>query len=277
MGQNNICKPLGSGADPCMKGANETVCVHTKKVYDSCKDKDCEENLRVWLTREGQCVLDRAVSVRSRGTELLCVYIDVEPVTFNRGFYTVEAKYFYKVCADVYCGAGRPTEVCGLATFVKRVMLFGSEGNAKIFTSNSDGCCTLRTNMPTAVVETVEPIVLDMKLVETCGCNFCDNCCCDVPSIVCDCFDDEIATSDGEKRLYVTLGQFSIIRLERDSQLLLPAYDFCIPEKECSCSSDESPCELFDRICFPTEEFFPGSIGSGTGVGGCVPHKDGCC
>ena len=35
-------------------------------------------------------------------------------------------------------------------------------------------------------------------------------------------------------RLYVTLGQFSIIRMERDTQLLIPAYDYCLPEKECS-------------------------------------------
>lgn len=39
MGQNNICKPLGCPCPPdngCGKGASETVCVHTKKVYDSC-------------------------------------------------------------------------------------------------------------------------------------------------------------------------------------------------------------------------------------------------
>ena len=270
MGQNNMYKPLGSCApDPGVKGASETVCVHTKKVYDSCKDKDCQENLRVWLTRESQMVLDRAISVKPRSAELLWVYIDVEPVTFNRGFYTVDVKYFYRITAEAFCGVGRPTDICGLATFSKRVMLFGSEGNAKIFSSTAalnsrDAQHIMRTNMPTAVVETVEPIVLDMKLVETCNCNFPDNGCCDVPTAICECFDDDVVTSDGEKRLYVTLGQFSIIRLERDSQLLMPAYDFCIPEKECSCSSDENPCDLFSRIGFPTEEFFPSSRSFGT-------------
>ncbi len=252
MGQNT-CKPLGS-TDAC-KSTTEAVCVHTKKIYDSCKDKDCEENLRVWLTRESQCVLDRATGVKPRSAELLTVAIDVEPVAFNRGYYAVNARYFYKVCAEVACGVGRPVEISGVATFSKRAMLYGGEGSAKIFTSElSDGA--LRTNMPTAVVETVEPIVLDIKLVEVCGCGFTDACC-DLPTIVCDCFDDEIMTQDGEKRLYVTLGQFSLIRLERDSQLLIPAYDFCVPDKECSCSSEESPCDLFGRICFPTEEFFP--------------------
>ncbi len=269
MGQNNICKPLGAYAsDPGKGGACETVCIHTKKVYDSCRDKDCEEDLRVWPTRESQAVLDRAVSVKARSAELLNVYIDVEPVTFNRGFYTIDVKYFYRVTADAYCGTGRPAEICGLASYSKRVMLFGSEGSAKIFTSTAaqndrDAQHIMRTNMPTAVVETVEPIVLDLRLVETCGCPEPDHCCCDVPRAVCECFDDEVTSSDGEKRLYVTLGQFSIIRLERDSQLLMPAYDFCIPEKECSCSSDESPCDLFSRIAFPTDEFFPVSRGFG--------------
>ena len=61
-------------------------------------------------------------------------------------------------------------------------------------------------------------------------------------------------------RLYVTLGQFSIIRLERDTQLLMPVYDYCMPEKECDCGSDcsqEDPCEVFRQVKFPVDEFFP--------------------
>ena len=59
------------------------------------------------------------------------------------------------------------------------------------------------------------------------------------------------------RRVYVTLGQFSIIRLERDSQLLIPAYDYCMPSKECTSSSEEDPCSIFRQVQFPTEEFFP--------------------
>ena len=28
----------------------EAVCVHTRKIYDSCRDKDCAEDLRVYPT-----------------------------------------------------------------------------------------------------------------------------------------------------------------------------------------------------------------------------------
>ena len=63
------------------------------------------------------------------------------------------------------------------------------------------------------------------------------------------------------KRLYVTIGQFGIIRLERDSQLLIPSYDYCLPQKECSCSENDDPCETFSCISFPVGEFFPGAEG----------------
>ena len=47
--------------------------------------------------------------------------------------------------------------------------------------------------------------------------------------------------------------------MERASQIMIPAYDFCIPDKESSRSdtSTEDPCSLFQKIKFPTDEFFP--------------------
>ena len=41
--------------------------------------------------------------------------------------------------------------------------------------------------------------------------------------------------------------------------MLIPAYDFCIPEKECVTTSD-NPCEMFSRLEFPTNEFFPPTV-----------------
>ena len=56
--------------------------------------------------------------------------------------------------------------------------------------------------------------------------------------------------------LYTSIGLFIIVQMVRNVQMLIPAYDFCVPEKECVASSD-NPCELFRRIDFPTSEFFP--------------------
>ena len=93
----------------------EAVCIHTKKIYDSCRDKDCIEDLRFYPTQSSQCAIDRAISIKAGTAELLYVYIDVEPVGFNRGFYTVDVRYFYRVTADAFVGAARPVEICGLA------------------------------------------------------------------------------------------------------------------------------------------------------------------
>ena len=81
--------------------------------------------------------------------------------------------------ADAFVGAARPVEICGLAVFDKRVILFGSEGNAKIFSSEAvfdglDEQNIRKSNLPTAVVEAVDPIVLNMKLVDVCECRPCD-------------------------------------------------------------------------------------------------------
>lgn len=142
--------------DRCIR---EAVCIHTKKNFDSCKDKDCIEDLRVYPTCGSQEVLDRALSVKAGTAELLYAYIDVEPVGFNRGFYTVDVRYFYRITADAFIGAARPIEVCGLAVFDKRAILFGSEGGAKSFSSDSPSVCSCQdlmgSSLPTAHVEAI--------------------------------------------------------------------------------------------------------------------------
>ena len=66
----------------------EAVCIDTRKIFDACKDKDCIEDLRFYPTQDSQCAIDRAVSIKAGKAELLYAYIDVEPIGFNRGFYT---------------------------------------------------------------------------------------------------------------------------------------------------------------------------------------------
>ena len=50
----------------------EAVCIHTRKIFDACRDKDCVEDLRVYPTVSSQTKLDSALSVRPRSAELLC-------------------------------------------------------------------------------------------------------------------------------------------------------------------------------------------------------------
>lgn len=99
---------------------------------------------------------------------------------------------------------------------------------------------------------------MDARIVDCCSQRECDCDLCEVPSFVNSCFDGELSCGDDNRRIYVTLGQFSIVRLERDAQLLVPVYNYCIPDKECTCGDKkEDPCGVFKNIHFPMEEFFP--------------------
>lgn len=243
----------------------EAVCIHTDKIYDQCRDKDCLEDLRVYLMPCGQEIVDKAINVKIRKAEIIWVFSDIEPVPFNRGYYTIDLKYFFKITLDAFTGVGRPFMVEGLATFDKKVILFGSEGSARIYSSKYtndalDAQGWKKTNMPKAAIEVVDPIALSAKVVDV---N--DKCChgyddadlSAIPSEVCNIFEDHLIFGGDRKRVFVTIGVFSIVKLERNVQLLIPAYDFCIPEKECIAASDDNPCELFERIDFPIDEFFP--------------------
>ena len=233
----------------------EAVCVNTKKIFDSCRDKDCVDDLRVYPTITSQSYIENAISIRPRSAQLLHMDVSVEPISFNRGYFTVDCTYFYRVIGETF-PAG---QICtGLAIFDKRVMLFGSEGNVKTFSSNAAPAFAPTNELPVAVVHSVDPICLHCKLVES-------ECLIPseleqrgIPRFITEAYDDALVMTDTAKRWYATIGQFSIIRLERDTQLVIPAYDYSVPEKECpGVSCDEDPCMLFSRIRFPLEEFFP--------------------
>lgn len=248
-------------------GCKEQVCIQTDKIYDSCRSKECIECMRVYLTETGQEIVDRAIDVKCRKAEVIWVFSDVEKMPFNSGYYTVDLNFFFRITLDVYTGISRPVMVEGVATFNKKVVLFGSEGSAKIFTSkfkedSFDPQLWQKTNMPKAVVEVVDPVCLGAKLSDSqdncCKFNDCDLDVCNIPDCVCRIFEDRFVNCrDTQKRVYISIGLFSIIKLERNVQLLIPAYDFCIPEKECVTSSPDDPCEIFENVSFPVNEFFP--------------------
>ena len=249
---------LGAAGAGCFK---EAVCIDAGRIYDSCSDKDCLENLQVYFTDCAQPLVDAASSIKIRKTEVLNVFIDVETVPFNRGFYSVDLTFFFKICADVFCSPlAPPTPLVGLATFSKKVILYGSEGNVKSFSSEFQGFetnqeeCSDKKNLPIANVQVVDPICLSYKICE------CPDVCFEqvvpVPQSISCRFDGDFCCVTPTKKVYITLGLFSIVQLERSVQLLIPAYDFCVPDKE-SVTTTDNPCELFKKIKFPTNEFFP--------------------
>ena len=45
--------------------------------------------------------------------------------------------------------------------------------------------------------------------------------------------------------------------VQRKVQLLVPSYEFSVPEKECTPCETEDPCCLFGKLRFPVDQFFP--------------------
>ena len=241
-------------------GVQEAVCIHTRKVMDSCRDKDCLEDLQFFPSAASTDVLSTAVALKGGCSELLYVLVNVQPVCFKRGYYTIDMRYYYRVTLQAYQSTSvRGTEVEGLCVFDKRCILFGSEGGSKVFTS-LDTCLAgdsyAGEALPIAVVEAVDPIVLSSRLQEGSPVSTLT----EVPACVSEAFATPIELNPTSPQVLITLGQFSIIRLERETELLIPVYDYCIPEKECCCGGGVTPCdpcEMFRCVEFPVDDFFP--------------------
>ena len=91
-------------------------------------------------------------------------------------------------------------------------------------------------------MQVVEPIVLETRIGTVC------------------CNDDMCENKCQKKRTVImTLGLFSVVELTRPVTIMVPCYEYSIPKKECRCERD-TPCDIFDKIKFPTEEFSPSAI-----------------
>ncbi len=249
----------------------DTVCIDTYRILDSCRDKDCFENVRVFLTECGEEMLQRGVPIRAKTARIARAYIDIDPVPFNRGFYQLTVKLYIRIICEVCVSPGNVREFDGIAVVEKKVILFGSEGNVSVFKSetgcsgfchNSNGC-KKSNNLPIAVLETVDPIILDSKVVEPSCCKCCVTGCEDIPHDVC-AYLGENLVDGGHSKLVVTLGLFSVVRIERPSQYVINATEYCVPDKQCFEAEDSDPCKLFRSMDFPTAEFCPPHLGTVT-------------
>ena len=114
----------------------EPVCIDAQRVYDSCSDKDCLKDLRVYFSDYNQELIDNAVNVRIKDADVITVYVDTEPVPFHRGFYSIDITIFFNVCLDVFMTPGSsPQTVTGMSVYSKKAILYGSEGSVRTFSS----------------------------------------------------------------------------------------------------------------------------------------------
>ena len=235
----------------------EAVCIDAMRIYDSCSDKDCIEDIRVLFGAAQQGMVDSATNVRIKDVSVLTVYLDLQPIPFNRGFYSVDMTFFFDVTCELFGGpTSCPVPVSGVSVFNKKVILYGSEGNVKMFSSGDCGeGIDLQDSrvLPKATVQVAEPIALSARL---CGPLATCEPYCRIPESISALYGGPLETAPQRNNVYATIGLFTIVQIARGVQMMVPAYDFCIPEKECVTSGDD-PCDLFQRIEFPTDAFFP--------------------
>ncbi len=241
-----------------------TVCIDTNVVLDCCKDRDCFEDVRVYLCEDGEQMLASGTNIRTKYAKTLWAFVGVEEVPFNCGFYRITVRYYIEVGFEGCVGIGKSKCFNGLVVLQKEVVLYGGEGRAISFSSDPENnYCSIgntdnmTTNDPIAIVETVEPIILGSKVIDcSCPCTPCCDCCSEIPDVVSNYFNGTFNTVDTGHNLYVSLGIFSVIRVERPTQLLIQATDYSVPDKECPpAQSNENPCAMFKTMAFPSSQF----------------------
>ncbi len=244
---------------------NDTVCIEVNRILDSCRDRDCFEDVKVFLTDFGNDIVEHTTNIRAKSACVSSTYIGIDPVKFNRGFYSVTIKFYIKVTFEACLCGGRSQEFEGIAVLEKRVILYGSESSVSIFKSNPDAddycavpepCCSAK-NVPTAIVEVVEPIILNSKVrepEEPCSCCCC--CCNDIPASILGNLGGSLNEGEG-RYITVSLGIFSVVRIVRPAQYIVHGNEYCIPDKECISPEEDNPCAIFKSMAFPTNEFCP--------------------
>ena len=235
----------------------EAVCIDAMRVFDSCSSQDCLEALELTFDTTSQTTINGAQYIKCKCIEITGCSFVIDHVPFNRGFYTVDVTYNFRAEIEAYSSVSEPPVIVyGTCTASKRVILFGSDGSTQRFMSNSTalpalpapttGCaaCCDNGTLPVAGVSIAPPMCLDADLT---------------------------ITGEGETQtgtVTVTVGIFAIIQLMRPVPILIPAYDYGVPEADCPTESD-TPCELFAKIQFPTSEFFPQGLDTEQSQCGC--------
>lgn len=245
-------------------GFKDAVTIEAERIFDSCSDRDCLEDLEVTFSDyESTQLVNEATYAKAKCVEVTSVYFQVEPIPFNCGFFSVDLTYTFAVTIELAANAAAPVQtVVGTACFTKKVILYGSDGGTKYFTSfnngvvNVNGCNAGSTaSLPKASVAVADPILLNLCLQCVPAYSACTDITC-----------NESITIPSRKIICVTIGLFSIISLSRTVPVMVPAFNYEVPCKDCSSPSGttETPCELFEKIRFPSNEFFPKSLEEAT-------------
>ncbi len=262
-----MIQKCSTGANNCTNPCDDDIfCIDTNRIYDSSRAQDCLDSLRVALPPGVAEKLRCCSNLKIKDVKVIWAQITTDEVPFNCGYFQINVRYYFYVCFGCCCD-NCPVDFEGLAIAEKCVVLYGGEGNVSIFSSNiTDEVCpstclssvVAGTNRPKVVVEIASPVALNICLTEnTCPVPF-PNEYNAIPDSILALFENGLDTSSNAcVSLYVSIGIFALIRIERPTQLIVPACDFCIPDADKSPVSQCDPCSLFCSTPFPISEFYP--------------------
>ena len=88
MAENRFpCSPRASG---------DTVCIETNRILDSCRDRDCYEKVRVYLSDYGNELLERTGAIRAKSAKLMDGNGQIIPMQVEG------TRAFCRVCLPIY-------------------------------------------------------------------------------------------------------------------------------------------------------------------------------
>lgn len=222
----------------CVRAAarnTRAATIMASRALDSRRDRDCMEDLQVYFSAEDQAIVDAAVRVQPVSVAVSDVVISVEPTRLSAGCYTADYTYYFAVTLTVYNADDVATPVAGQAYSTKRCVLYGGQGGVQTFSSGG----AFSGSAPVATVQVSAPVFL-----RACLCPRDDEACCEEAPA---------------QRVFVTLGVFSVISLERPVQIAVPVYRCNVPTAQCATgrAPEEDPCAAFRAMEFPISDFCP--------------------
>ena len=263
-----MIQKCSSGANKCPDSCGGDIfCIDTNRIYDSSRAQDCLDSLRVILPPGTSDCLRDCTNIKIKEVKVIWAQISADELPFNCGYYDIKIRYYFYVsltCCDTSCCV---REFEGLAIADKCVVLYGGEGNVSVFSSGiTDDPCpssclsnvVAGTNRPKVVVEVACPVALNVCTVENaCPTPFPSEYNA-IPDQICALFEEGLDSSPNQCiSLYVSIGVFALIRIERPAQLIIPGCDFCIPDTDKTPVTVSDPCSLFCNTPFPLSEFYP--------------------
>ena len=266
----------------CDNSGFTNECIMANRVFDQCRLQLCLTpdvlgparaakctNTCNEVYNEGDIIVPpcNAASVMADNFNLCKILIEKKrPNPFRTGFWDVTVKYIFTYTLIFTSVEGcELCRVCATNTYTTKLTLFGSVCTDVVMAS--DLYSHNPNNSGPYVTVEGKAVILSAELkYPVNSCNTCCGCCCDCGcgcsgsnNNGCSCGNSGVdSATTCPTAVNVTIGLFSVVKLFRPVNIVVPSTGYCIPE-ECEAvgTAKQSVCDFFDSIEFPFDIFSP--------------------